>query len=129
MEKGVYAFAAVGVMQVANKMAAFAVELLAQGAGGRVADQLLDAGQRIGGEGVERCGQAQGLAKGDRVAVMMPNVPQYPVVVAAVLRAGLVLVNVNPLYTARELAHQLKDSGAKAIVILENFAGTLERVG
>jgi long-chain acyl-CoA synthetase len=71
--------------------------------------------------------QGLGLARGDRVAVMMPNVPQYPVVVAAVLRAGLVLVNVNPLYTARELEHQLKDSGAKAIVILENFATTLEK--
>jgi hypothetical protein len=71
--------------------------------------------------------QGLGLVKGDRVAVMMPNVPQYPVAVAAILRAGLVLVNVNPLYTARELEHQLKDSGAKAIVILENFAGTLEK--
>jgi long-chain acyl-CoA synthetase len=58
---------------------------------------------------------------------MMPNLPQYPVVVAAILRAGLVLVNVNPLYTARELEHQLKDSGAKAIIILENFAATLEK--
>ncbi len=71
--------------------------------------------------------QGLGLVKGDRVAVMMPNVPQYPVAVAATLRAGLVLVNVNPLYTARELEHQLKDSGAKAIVILENFAATLEK--
>ena len=71
--------------------------------------------------------QSQGLSKGDRVAVMMPNVPQYPVVVAAILRAGLVVVNVNPLYTARELEHQLKDSGAKAIVIIENFAATLEK--
>jgi long-chain acyl-CoA synthetase len=71
--------------------------------------------------------QSLGLAQGDRVAVMMPNVPQYPVVVTAVLRAGLVLVNVNPLYKARELEHQLKDSGAKAIVILENFAATLEK--
>src|SRR4051812_31567027 len=71
--------------------------------------------------------QGLGLAKGDRVAIMMPNVPQYPVAVAAVLRAGLVVVNVNPLYTARELAHQLKDSGAKAIVIVENFASTLEQ--
>jgi long-chain acyl-CoA synthetase len=60
------------------------------------------------------------------VALMMPNVPQYPVAVAAVLRAGLVVVNVNPLYTARELEHQLKDSGAKTIVIFENFASTLE---
>ena len=72
--------------------------------------------------------QTLGLAQGDRVAVMMPNVPQYPVVVAAVLRAGLVVVNVNPLYTPRELEHQLKDSGAKAIVILENFATTLAQV-
>ena len=71
--------------------------------------------------------QSLGLEKGDRVALMMPNVPQYPVAVSAVLRAGLVVVNVNPLYTARELEHQLKDSGAKAIVIIENFAGTLEK--
>ena len=71
--------------------------------------------------------QGLGLARGDRVAVMMPNLPQYPVVVAAILRAGLVLVNVNPLYTARELEHQLKDSGSKAIIILENFAATLEK--
>ena len=70
--------------------------------------------------------QAQGLEKGDRVAIMMPNVPQYPVVVAGILRAGLVVVNVNPLYTPRELEHQLKDSGAKAIVIIENFARTLQ---
>ena len=70
--------------------------------------------------------QGLGLAKGDRVATMMPNVPQYPVAVAAILRAGFVVVNVNPLYTARELEHQLKDSGAKAIVIVENFAATLE---
>ena len=71
--------------------------------------------------------QSLGLAPGDRVAVMLPNVPQYPVAVAAILRAGYVVVNVNPLYTARELEHQLKDSGSKAIVILENFASTLER--
>ena len=72
--------------------------------------------------------QVAGLGKGDRVAIMMPNLLQYPIVLAAVLRAGLVVVNVNPLYTARELEHQLKDSGAKAIVILENFANTLEAV-
>jgi long-chain acyl-CoA synthetase len=72
--------------------------------------------------------QAQGLARGDRVAVMLPNVPQYPVAIAAILRAGLVVVNVNPLYTPRELEHQLKDSGAKAIVIIENFAGVLQQV-
>ncbi len=71
--------------------------------------------------------QGLGLAKGDRVAIMMPNVPQYPIAVAAILRAGFVVVNVNPLYTPRELEHQLKDSGAKAIVIIENFAGTLEQ--
>lgn len=70
--------------------------------------------------------QSLGLAKGDRVAIMMPNVPQYPVVVAAILRAGFVVVNVNPLYTPRELEHQLKDSGAKAIIIIENFAATLQ---
>ena len=72
--------------------------------------------------------QAQGLERGDRVAIMMPNVPQYPVAVAAILRAGYVVVNVNPLYTPRELEHQLKDSGAKAILIVENFAATLQQV-
>ena len=72
--------------------------------------------------------QAQGLDRGDRVAVMMPNVPQYPIVVAAILRAGYVVVNVNPLYTPRELEHQLKDSGSKAIFIIENFATTLQQV-
>jgi long-chain acyl-CoA synthetase len=72
--------------------------------------------------------QAQGLDKGDRVAVMMPNVPQYPVAVAAILRAGFVVVNVNPLYTPRELEHQLKDCGAKLILIVENFATTLQQV-
>ena len=70
--------------------------------------------------------QGLGLSKGDRVAIMMPNVPQYPVSVAAILRAGFVVVNVNPLYTARELEHQLKDAGAKAIIIIENFASTLQ---
>ena len=72
--------------------------------------------------------QAQGLAPGARVALMMPNVLQYPIAIAAVLRAGYTVVNVNPLYTPRELEHQLKDSGAEAIVILENFAHTLEKV-
>jgi long-chain acyl-CoA synthetase len=71
---------------------------------------------------------SKGLKKGDRVALMMPNIVQYPVALAAVLRAGLVVVNVNPLYTARELEHQLKDSGAKAIFILENFAHTFEEI-
>jgi long-chain acyl-CoA synthetase len=71
--------------------------------------------------------QGLGLTKGDRVAIMMPNVPQYPIAVAAILRAGFVVVNVNPLYTPRELEHQLKDSGAKAIIIIENFATTLEQ--
>ena len=72
--------------------------------------------------------QSKGLKKGDRVALMMPNVLQYPVAIAAVLRAGFTVVNVNPLYTPRELEHQLNDSGAKAIIILENFATTLEQV-
>ncbi len=72
--------------------------------------------------------QTLGLDKGDRVAIMLPNVPQYPVAVAAILRAGYVVVNVNPLYTPRELEHQLKDSGAKAIVIVENFASVLQQV-
>jgi len=72
--------------------------------------------------------QAKGLVKGDRVAVMMPNVPQYLVAITGILRAGLVVVNVNPLYTARELQHQLKDSGAVAAIVLENFAVTLEEV-
>lgn len=72
--------------------------------------------------------QSKGLKKGARVAIMMPNVLQYPVVMAAILRAGYTVVNVNPLYTPRELEHQLKDSGAEAIFILENFATTLEQV-
>ncbi|MFN3617346.1 MAG: long-chain-fatty-acid--CoA ligase [Aquabacterium sp.] len=72
--------------------------------------------------------QSLGLAKGARIALMMPNVPQYVVAIAAVLRAGYVVVNVNPLYTPRELEHQLKDAGAEAIVILENFATTLQEV-
>ncbi len=71
--------------------------------------------------------QGLGLAKGDRVAIMMPNTPQYPVAVAGILRAGFVVVNVNPLYKPRELEFQLKDSGAKAIVIIENFASTLQQ--
>ena len=69
-----------------------------------------------------------GLAKGDRVAIMLPNVLQYPVALMGILRAGLTVVNTNPMYTARELKHQLNDSGAKAILVLENFATTLEEV-
>ena len=72
--------------------------------------------------------QSKGLKKGARVAVMLPNVLQYPITIAAVLRAGYTVVNVNPLYTPRELEHQLNDSGAEAIVLLENFAVTLEHV-
>src|SRR3954464_3811538 len=72
--------------------------------------------------------QSKGLAKGARVALMMPNVLQYPVATTAVLRAGYAVVNVNPLYTPRELEHQLKDSGAEAIVVLENFATTVQQV-
>ena len=72
--------------------------------------------------------QSKGLVPGARVAIMMPNVLQYMIAIAAILRAGMVVVNVNPLYTARELEHQLKDSGAEAIIVLENFASTLEQV-
>ncbi|MBX3656622.1 MAG: AMP-binding protein [Ramlibacter sp.] len=72
--------------------------------------------------------QSMGLEPGARVAIMLPNIPQFAVTMAGVLRAGYTCVNVNPLYTARELEHQLKDSGATAIVILENFAKTLEEV-
>ena len=68
------------------------------------------------------------LAKGDRVAIMMPNVLQYPIALFGALRAGLVVVNTNPMYTARELKHQLEDAGAKAIVVLDNFAATLQQV-
>lgn len=70
--------------------------------------------------------QSLGMERGARVAVMMPNLPQYLVAIAAILRAGYVVVNVNPLYTARELEHQLTDSGAEAVIVLENFAHTLE---
>ena len=69
-----------------------------------------------------------GMGKGDRVAIMAPNLLQYPVALFGILRAGMTVVNVNPLYTARELEHQLKDSGAKAIVIVENFASVLQQV-
>jgi len=69
-----------------------------------------------------------GMNKGERVAVMSPNLMQYPVALIGILRAGMTVVNVNPLYTPRELEHQLKDSGTKAIVIVENFAGTLQQV-
>ncbi len=72
--------------------------------------------------------QNLGLIKGERVAIMLPNVLQYPVVLCGIFRAGMVVVNVNPLYTSRELKHQLSDSGARCIVILENFACTLEAV-
>jgi long-chain acyl-CoA synthetase len=69
-----------------------------------------------------------GLRKGDRIAIMLPNILQYPVAIAAAFRAGLTVVNTNPLYTPRELEHQLRDSGARAILILENFAHTLDEV-
>jgi len=72
--------------------------------------------------------QVAGLKKGDRIAIMMPNLLQYPIALFAALRAGLIVVNTNPLYTDRELEHQLTDSGAVAIVILENFAGTLASI-
>ena len=69
-----------------------------------------------------------GMVKGERVAIMSPNLLQYPVVLVGILRAGMTVVNVNPLYTPRELEHQLKDSGARVIVIVENFAQTLQQV-
>ncbi|MBD8530898.1 MULTISPECIES: long-chain fatty acid--CoA ligase [unclassified Massilia] len=72
--------------------------------------------------------QSRGMAKGARVAVMMPNILQYPIAIAAILRAGYTVVNVNPLYTPRELEHQLKDSGSEAIIVLENFAHTVQQV-
>jgi long-chain acyl-CoA synthetase len=72
--------------------------------------------------------QSKGIPRGARIAIMMPNVLQYPVAIAAILRAGCVVVNVNPLYTPRELEHQLKDSGAEAIILLENFAVTLQAI-
>ncbi|MBZ2164435.1 AMP-binding protein, partial [Alteromonas stellipolaris] len=72
--------------------------------------------------------QSSGLKRGDAVAIMMPNLLQYPVAMFGILRAGMVVVYVNPLYTARELKHQLNDANAKAIVIVENFACTLEEV-
>jgi long-chain acyl-CoA synthetase len=71
---------------------------------------------------------AQGLKHGERVAIMLPNILQYPCVTAGILRAGMVCVNTNPLYTARELKHQLQDSGAKAIFVLDNFAHVLQTV-
>ena len=71
--------------------------------------------------------QRAGLARGDRVAIMLPNILQYPIALYGALRAGFVVVNVNPLYTATELEHQLKDSGASCVVVLENFAATLEQ--
>src|SRR5262245_18064826 len=74
------------------------------------------------------CLQSRGLGARDRVAVMLPNVLQHLVCVAGILRAGCIVVNVNPLYTPRELEHQLKDSGARAIIVLENFARSLQQV-
>ena len=72
--------------------------------------------------------QTLGLTRGERVAIMLPNILQYPVVLCGIFRAGLVVVNVNPLYTSRELEHQLSDSGAKCIIILENFAHVLAKI-
>jgi long-chain acyl-CoA synthetase len=72
--------------------------------------------------------QGKGMRKGDRIALMMPNILQYPVALFGAMRAGMVIVNTNPMYTPRELKHQLQDSGARAIVIVENFAHVLEKV-
>lgn len=86
--------------------------------------EILQASSRLGAY----LTQSLGLAKGARVALMLPNLLQYPIAMLAILRAGLTAVNVNPLYTARELEHQLRDSGAEAIIILENFAQVLQGV-
>lgn len=86
--------------------------------------QLASYSERLAAYLVGECG----LSAGDRVAVMMPNLPAYPPSILAILRAGLVVVNVNPLYTPRELSHQLNDSGTKAIIIAEPFLGTLDQV-
>lgn len=83
---------------------------------------------RLSGDLAAHLQALPGLSRGDRVAIMSPNLLQYPVALFGILRAGLIVVNVNPLYTARELEHQLVDSGAKAIVIVENFAATLQQV-
>src|SRR5579864_1595137 len=72
--------------------------------------------------------QATGMVKGDRIAIMLPNTLQYPIALFGALRAGLTVVNTNPLYTAPELQHQLSDSGATGIVVLENFAHVVEKV-
>src|SRR5690625_7656719 len=72
--------------------------------------------------------QSRGLKEGDKVAVVLPNILQFPIAAYAILKAGLVLVNTNPLYTAREMKHQFKDSGAKAIIIMENFAAEFEKI-
>ena len=72
--------------------------------------------------------QSLGLERGDRVAIMMPNLLQYPIAIFGILRAGLVVVNTNPLYTARELRHQLSDAGVRVIIVLENFAHVVEKV-
>src|SRR6478752_4594517 len=71
--------------------------------------------------------QAQGLKRGDRIAIMLPNILQYPIVMCGALRAGLVVVNTNPLYTESEVEYQLRDSGAAALVVLENFASTVQQ--
>jgi len=72
--------------------------------------------------------QSKGLKKGDRIALMMPNILQYPVAIFGAMKAGLIIVNTNPMYTARELKHQLEDSGARAIIVVENFADVVEKV-
>ena len=86
--------------------------------------QLKELGERFG----DFLQNTLGLKQGDRIAVMMPNILQYPVAMVGAMKAGLVVVNCNPLYTARELEHQLRDSGAKAILIYENSASVLEKI-
>ena len=86
------------------------------------------AGLEAGARALAAWLQKRGIAKGDRIAIMLPNLPQYPVAAYGVLRAGAIIVNVNPMYTAAELAHQLQDSGATAIIVLENMAHTLQQI-
>jgi long-chain acyl-CoA synthetase len=96
-----------------------------QNMGVSISYRELDAATRAFGAYLQK---VAGLKRGERIAIMMPNLLQYPIALFGALRAGFVIVNTNPLYTARELEHQLKDSGAVAIVVLENFAHTLEQV-
>ena len=110
---------------LADSFARFAQRPAYESMGAVMTYRELDEASRAFGAWLQKIG---GLRRGDRVALMLPNLLQYPIALAGALRAGMVVVNVNPLYTPRELEHQLKDSGAVAIVVLENFAHTLDQV-